>query len=52
MTSAVVISGMLYAQIQHCGFFCYNFDGPFWVAVCIKLLSVQGGYRDKMLNGR
>ena len=52
MTSAVVISGMLYAQIQHCGLFCYNLDGPFWVAVCIKLLSVQGGYRDKMLNGR
>ena len=49
---AVVISGMLYAQVQHCGLFCHNLDGPFWVAVCITLLSAQGGYRDKTLNGR
>jgi hypothetical protein len=47
-----VISGMLNAQIQTLRPFCYNLDGPFWIAVCVKLLSKQRGYRDKTLNGR
>jgi hypothetical protein len=50
MISAVVISGMLYALIQTLRPL-YS-TAHFLVAVCIKLLSAQGGYRDKTLNGR